>query len=255
MAKIVVMIGSAHIDENGNARGGKAGDQTGKELSTQKWYKHDKGWVVIRAKEATVREKIAAAMEAACANKLIGYDQGQRDTLHTAARKVGFDPSKVTVACETDCSALVRVCVAYAGIDVASFRTTDEVKKLVATGQFASTTSAKYCDVPDRLLRGDILCTRTQGHTVVVLNDGPAVAELEEPEEEKPVLRKKAATLKQTTVLLAQPPTQADDCAVIGGQKVTVWGTSVANPDYSAVQVDHSGRKGYVPTEMLEFEK
>ena len=46
---MAVKIGSARIDENGNARGGKAGDQTGKEVSTQNWYKHSKGWRVFRA--------------------------------------------------------------------------------------------------------------------------------------------------------------------------------------------------------------
>ncbi len=41
-----VKLGSARIDENGHATGGKAGDQTGKEVSTQNWYKHNKGWRV-----------------------------------------------------------------------------------------------------------------------------------------------------------------------------------------------------------------
>ena len=33
---MAVMIGSARIDENGKAMGGKAGNQTGKEVSTKK---------------------------------------------------------------------------------------------------------------------------------------------------------------------------------------------------------------------------
>ena len=35
---MAVLIGSARIDENGRAHGGKAGDQNGKEVSTQNWY-------------------------------------------------------------------------------------------------------------------------------------------------------------------------------------------------------------------------
>ena len=108
-----VNVGSARIDENGNAHGGAAGDQTGKELSTQAWYKHSKGWRVLRAKDAEVAEKIALCMEGACANSNIGYDQYQRDTLYKAAQNVGFDCGAVQEKCETDCSALVRVCVAY----------------------------------------------------------------------------------------------------------------------------------------------
>ena len=79
MAKSTVTVGSARIDENGKAKGGKAGNQ-GKELSTQAWYKHSKGWVVLRPTDPEQAEKIAAAMERAIANKHIGYDQGQRLT-------------------------------------------------------------------------------------------------------------------------------------------------------------------------------
>ena len=166
-----VMIGSARIDEHGKAHGGKAGDQA-REVSTQSWYKHSKGWVVIRPKDAAVAEKIATAMEHACSNKQIGYDQWQRLTLWNAVKEKGYDPAKATTACETDCSALVRVCCAYAGIVVSNFRTTDEVKVLRATGKFDVLTDSKYTAQSDYLLRGDILCTKTQGHTVVVLTNG-----------------------------------------------------------------------------------
>lgn len=46
-----VYVGSARSDENGKAHSGKAGDQkSGREVSTQAWYKHSKGWRVFRAK-------------------------------------------------------------------------------------------------------------------------------------------------------------------------------------------------------------
>ena len=167
-----VKLGSARIDENGNATGGKAGDQTGREVSTQNWYKHSKGWRVFRAKGPAVAEKIAWDMQAACDNPKIGYDQSQRDTLYTVAKLVGFNCAKVSAACETDCSALVRVCCAYAGVMLPNIRTTTEPKALLDSGEFVELTGAKYTDSPDYLKRGDILCTRTQGHTVVVLSSG-----------------------------------------------------------------------------------
>ena len=71
----MIHVGSARIDENGKLIGGQAGDQTGQEVAVEAWYRHDKGWVVIRAKDAAVRERIAQCMEAACANNSIGYDQ------------------------------------------------------------------------------------------------------------------------------------------------------------------------------------
>ena len=39
-----VYVYGASIDENGKAHGGQAGNQTGRELKKQKWYKHDKTW-------------------------------------------------------------------------------------------------------------------------------------------------------------------------------------------------------------------
>ncbi len=169
---MAVIIGSARHDENGKYSGGKAGDQTGEEVSKQEWYLHSKGWVCIRAKDAAVREKIAQNMEYACANNHIGYDQGQNYTLFDVAGTVGWDCSKVTKDCETDCARLVRVCVWYAGIHCGDFYTGDEVDTLKATGKFEILKDIKYTTTSNNLLRGDILVTKTKGHTVVVLSDG-----------------------------------------------------------------------------------
>lgn len=169
---MAVLIGSARIDERGKISGGKAGDQTGKEVSTQAWYKHSKGWVVIRAKKPEVREKIAKNMEYICANNKIGYDQSNRYGLFNAVKDKGFDASKCTVLTETDCSASVRVCARYAGITVGDFNTSNEKSVLQATGAFDVLTDSKYTNSSDYLLRGDILVTKTKGHTVVVLSNG-----------------------------------------------------------------------------------
>lgn len=169
---MAVTIGSARIDENGKIHSGKAGDQTGKEVGTQNWYKHAKGWVVLRPKDAAVAAKIAACMVSACANKCIGYDQYQRLTLLNACKQYGYDPGKVTANVETDCSALVRVCCLFAGIQVGDFTTGNEVAMLMATGKFDKLTAAKYAESPNYLKSGDILCTKTKGHTVIVLSSG-----------------------------------------------------------------------------------
>lgn len=172
MAEVnMVYFGSARIDENGNASGGAAGDQTGKEVSTQPYYMHSKGWNVLRAKEPQVREAIAQDMEWACANNNIGYDQSQNKTLHEVARPLGFNCSLVGTPCETDCARLVRVCVLYAGVQCSDFYTGNELDALLATGAFEQV----YPAMPDGLMRGDILVTKTKGHTVVVLTNGANV--------------------------------------------------------------------------------
>lgn len=176
-----VKIGSARIDENGRAKGGRAGDQTGKEVSTQGWYRHSKGWRVFRAKDPAVAEKIARDMQWACDNKHIGYDQGQRLTLYDVAKPLGFDCKRVDTDCETDCSALVRVCCAYAGVMLPNFRTPTEPAALLDSGAFTELKGAKYTDSDKYLRRGDILVTRTQGHTVVVLSNGSRAGDDDDP--------------------------------------------------------------------------
>ena len=167
------MKGSARIDENGKVSGGVPGDQTGLEVAIEPWYLHKQGWVVIRAKDAKVRERIAICMEAACANDLIGYNQKGSWELYDKSKQYGWDCSKVNVTANTDCSSLVRTCVAFAAQkEIAWFSTLNEVTVLDGTKLFDILTDAKYTKSSDYLLRGDILCTCTQGHTVVVLDNG-----------------------------------------------------------------------------------
>lgn len=167
-----VRVGSARSNENGGINGGAPGDQAGGEVATQAYYVHSKGWIVIRGKEAVIREMIAKCMEMACANDNIGYCQDHRLTGFNEAKKYNFDVSKITVKVEVDCSELVRICVYYAGIKIADFNTASELATLKATGMFDILTDDKYCKSSDYLLRGDILVTKTKGHTVVVLDDG-----------------------------------------------------------------------------------
>ena len=166
-----VYVGSARIDERGKVSGGQAGDQTGKEVAYQAYYVHSKGWYVLRAKNATHRTKIAYAMKAACDNNKIGYDQSNRNGLYNAVKSKGFDPAKCTVATETDCSGLVRVCVSYAtGKTIPDFNTESELKVLSNTGLFDVYKDSAHCSSSANLMNGDILVTRTKGHTVVVIS-------------------------------------------------------------------------------------
>lgn len=164
-----VYVGSARSSYGNTAPGDQNG---GREVSREKYYVHSKGWYVLRAKDPEKREMIAVAMERACANNDIGYSQPTRLTLYNDVKAFGFDPAKTTKPVNTDCSALVRVCVHYAGITVDNFITSNEVSMLMATGKFELFKDDGHCKSSDHLLRGDILVTRTKGHTVVVLSNG-----------------------------------------------------------------------------------
>ena len=159
---MAVIIGSARHDEHGNCySGGKSGDQTGQEVSTQKFYNHSNGWNVLRAKDNKVAEKLAEAMHIACGNKNIGYDQSER----YGVIKHGIN-TKVKTEC--DCSSLVRACIIYAsGKDVGDFNTSNERPVILRSGLFDDMGTYK---VGDTLYNGDILVTRTKGHTVIVVS-------------------------------------------------------------------------------------
>lgn len=174
---MAIKIAHASISENGSIKNGKAGDQTGKEVCIRAWY--NKPWqYVIRFKDEAIREKVAYAMERACNNSAIGYDQNERNSLLTRARSVGYDPGKVTSKCETDCSALVTLACIYAGIAESSLvvsgnsATTSTLRnRLIKTGRVEVFSSSKYTKSDDYLLRGDILL-KEGSHVVVAIENG-----------------------------------------------------------------------------------
>lgn len=166
-----IIIGSARIDERGKLTGGKAGDQkqtsstndTKGEVSMQNFYVHSKGWRVLRPKSISHANKIASNMKQACNNPNIGYDQNQR----LGVVSNGTD-SKVKT--EADCSALVRACVQEAtGKKIANFTTVNEEKVLEGTGLFEDAFSfVSQSKTP--IYNGDVLVTKTKGHTVIVVS-------------------------------------------------------------------------------------
>lgn len=183
---MAIKVGHASISEKGTIRG-TAGEQNGKEVFTRNWYKHSKGWVTLRCKVPAMREHIARAMEKACANSDIGYDQSENQTLWNNVKSYGFDPAKTTKPVETDCARLVRVCVQYAcekvgnGKSIPDFYTATLANVLVKTGLFEKLTASKYNDMDAYLLRGDIQVTKTKGHTWVILENGSKAGIAEAP--------------------------------------------------------------------------
>ena len=170
-------IAHASIDESGHIAGGKAGDQTGKEVCIRSWYNKPWGFV-IRFKDPALREKVARCMEMAAKNDNIGYDQNQRNTLLKKARAYNYDVSKVKEKCETDCSALVSVACMYAGIPESTLTyngncaTTRTLRNcLKATGEVEIYSTPIYTQKTLKLTRGDILLKEGSHVAVVVEGD------------------------------------------------------------------------------------
>lgn len=205
-----VLIGSARIDERGKASGGKAGDQTGNEVSFQQYYNHSKGWVCLRCIDPVKAEQIAQDMEWACANNNVGYDQNENKTLYNNVKPLGFDISKLTTPCETDCARLVRVCLKYADIDVADFYTGTEKEAILATGLFKEINPFMV----ENAKRGDILVTKVKGHTVILLTNGDGTYP---NETEKLALNPKLASHNNSSVTVPDTSTKDESvCSDLG---------------------------------------
>jgi uncharacterized protein YraI len=157
-------ISNSGSDENGRYHGGAAGDQTGGEWCLRPWYSRPWSCVLRYEKDARVGQKLAELGCAAALNDKIGYDQYQRDTYWSQLKAAGYDPSKITAACESDCSAgviantravgnllgipaLANVNATYTGNMRSGFR---------AAG-FTVLVDAKYTQGCSYLLPGDIL--------------------------------------------------------------------------------------------------
>lgn len=167
-----VLIGHASISEKGTINGNK-GDSTKKEVCTRTWYSKPWDFMAIHP-DANVREKHADAVEKACANNNVGYGQGDRNTLNTLAKAVGYDLSKVG-KCNCDCSSLQNVAAMASGASGVTYGsngwvTSNMRAKLKAAGYIIITdatylTSAAYC------VRGAIY-VKAGSHTVCGLTNG-----------------------------------------------------------------------------------
>ena len=167
-------IGHSSCTENRGSVGGKAGDQTTKEVCIREYYSNN--WdCMLRPKDPVKAETMARECEKACLNENVGYSQDTRNTLRTQAQKVNFDLSKVGL-CNCDCSSFMSVCAECAGIAIpykyGNAPTTSSMKiDFLSTGEFDLYTDKIYLNSPNFLKRGDIL-VKTGSHTVMILENG-----------------------------------------------------------------------------------
>lgn len=174
-----ILIGSARHDENGKYTGGSKGDQLQKsgkpdkqgECSMQNFYVHSKGWFILRPISKKLAYNLANAMETACNNKSIGYSQ-------SCQRKTPDDINSI-LPINVDCSKLVRDCIYNATHkDVGNFTTASEVAFLERSGLFEKHVAFRSLTLTP-LYDGDVLVTKTKGHTVIVVSGAPRPSDVE----------------------------------------------------------------------------
>ncbi len=180
-SKYAGKISNSGHDERGKYNSGKAGDQTGTEWYIRSWY--NRPWnVVIRFEDTKIANMIATLSIYAAQNNKIGYDQYQRTSYWTQLKKVGYDPRKITVACEDDCSAGVLANVKAALYLTGHTTWGDKINVNGYTGNMRSIicgcgakvktfTDYSHTHSTQYLLPGDILLN-TSAHTAVNLGVG-----------------------------------------------------------------------------------
>lgn len=166
------LIGEARCNEKGSLSGGKPGDQTGKEVGMGAWY--NGGWLyMFRAKDKSIRDKLAQAMIDTCNNSNIGYniDKPNRYAAWDAAEANGHNIKGISKKCDTTCSQAVSMDMRAVGIpkkyaprhmDIATM-----TKVMKDNPYFTMHNSTAYTKKASNLLPGDILLS--SHHTVIVV--------------------------------------------------------------------------------------
>lgn len=164
-------IAHAVGDENGNARGGEAGDQTGREVLVTNWYKRSGGWDVYLECTDEALASAAADIATRIANDdSFGYDQGQRLTAYAAIKAAGGDIENADDS-ELDCSVLVFIAYKLAGLSISVGYTGNLEARFLATGKFVAHRESKYLESGDYAQKGGIYLTAGK-HTAIVVTDG-----------------------------------------------------------------------------------
>ena len=220
-------IANSGKDENNGTKGGKAGDQSTHEAELRKWY--SRPWtVLLRFPDQAVALKIAELSIAMCLNNKVGYDQGQRTTYWKQLKAAGYDPSKITMACEEDCTAGVSANVKAAGalmgikaLEDLPICTSRNMRSQFTKAGFIALTDSKYLKGGSYSLPGDILLYESH-HAACNITVGSKVKEQWRPE---------APT----------PPVTTNRYVIVTGASVNV--RSGPNTSYSILGVVHKDDK------------
>lgn len=164
-----VTIVHAWANEFGRSTGGQPGNQ-GDELKFQTWYSSGDGWdAVLRAKDKSKRKLIADCAEKCVRNIKIGYDQEDRYSLYDAIQLEDFNPDKLKIKVNCDCSSLCTVCANYSGYYILRGTFTGNMIPRYKEAGFKILSSSKYTAHTEKLKVGDIL-VREYGHAAIVVN-------------------------------------------------------------------------------------
>lgn len=172
------MISNCGHDERGKYSGGLAGDQTANEWKVIKWYSRPWNYV-LRHTDPEVKQLIAEMARQAAENNFVGYDQNQRLTFWEQLQKANYDPAKINVKCEADCSSGVAAIIKAVGYRIGDKKLqgintscyTGNIRAACKNIGFQVLNAKKYLDSDAYLLPGDILLYEYH-HVAINLDTG-----------------------------------------------------------------------------------
>ena len=176
---MAIKIAHFSIDENGKARGGAAGDQTGKECCVRTWY--NKPWdYYIEITDETLANKAADIFTQVANRNEAGYDQGQRLTFYDALVDCKGDITKLK-PCEADCSSGVSSIYKFLGLNISHSCTTRNIRAaLESTGKVKVYSDAEHTTSDKYAKRGG-LYLKEGSHVVMAVENGSAVTAQKAP--------------------------------------------------------------------------
>lgn len=182
MPKIV----EAYGDENGKARGGQLGDQTGKEIRIRDWYDRDGGWAVyIECTDPLLAEAAAYNARLIAEDSSFGYNQDDRWSGYEEI--IGGGSIDEAETGDFDCSSLCIAAYILAGLDMKPEGYTGNLERLfLETGKFKSYDDDAHLKSPKLAKRGGMYLM-PKAHVLMMLEDGAGASEKPQESVQEPV--------------------------------------------------------------------
>ena len=167
---MAIKIAHFSIDENNRAKGGVAGDQSGKECCIRDWY--NKPWdYYIEITDEELANKAADLFEKVANRNDAGYDQGQRLTFYDELVRCKGDVSKMK-PCEADCSSGISSIYKFLGLNVNQSCTTRNIRAAFVNTGKAKVYSDKEHTASDKYAKRGGLYLKEGSHVVMAIENG-----------------------------------------------------------------------------------
>lgn len=187
----MIRIAEAYSDENGKARGGVPGDQTGQEIKIREWYERTGGWsVYIECTDPMLAQAAAWNMELIAETENFGYNQDDRWEGYRQIIEGGSIDEALPG--DFDCSSLCLAAYILAGLNIEPYEgyTGNMERILLETGLFKSYRDDAHLESP-KLAKIGSMYLEPGKHVLMVLDepineadqyDGP-INEADQPDE------------------------------------------------------------------------